>query len=308
MSYKDYSNTGIFDRNTTMQLTKEKNAELKAMYTSFYNNMRQKAKESDAILYGYNGVQLLTCFDSYINAEKKIMVYGREAHTENGRLLSKNATYQKDAYYGYDFSIAHMGDPSVGIPRVCCTSTPYLKTRRIISGIDADGKGADENKVLSILNNNLNKSSLSGNYTPCNTNADGIIYSNFVYEFNGKTSESNNVIWHELNILRPTHLIFISGKGYNDHIKRDFSRAFYFCVIKDLITQLKDITKKARYEPTSKTAELGNEEIKEYLGIDKYFETEQKMKIIYAYHPSAHFSGKARDEYFKRIQEFINGK
>ena len=51
MSYKDYSNTGIFDRNTTMQLTKEKNAELKAMYTSFYNNMRQKAKESDAILY-----------------------------------------------------------------------------------------------------------------------------------------------------------------------------------------------------------------------------------------------------------------
>ena len=50
MPYKDYSNTGIFGRNTAQSGTEEINAELKAMYTAFYKNIRHKAKDSDAEL------------------------------------------------------------------------------------------------------------------------------------------------------------------------------------------------------------------------------------------------------------------
>ena len=50
MPYKDYSNTGIFGRNTAQPGTEEINAELKAMYTAFYKNIRHKAKDSDAEL------------------------------------------------------------------------------------------------------------------------------------------------------------------------------------------------------------------------------------------------------------------
>ena len=46
MPYKDYSNTGIFGRNTAQPGTEEINAELKAMYTAFYKNIRHKAKDS----------------------------------------------------------------------------------------------------------------------------------------------------------------------------------------------------------------------------------------------------------------------
>ena len=47
MPYKDYSNTGIFDRNTAQPGTKRKNTELKAMYTAFYNHITSKRFDSE---------------------------------------------------------------------------------------------------------------------------------------------------------------------------------------------------------------------------------------------------------------------
>ena len=70
--YKDYSNTGIYKRNT--EHTNEINDRLKLMYEAFYRHMKDEAAKYPGFsAYGYNGVQLLTCFDSYIESKKKIM-------------------------------------------------------------------------------------------------------------------------------------------------------------------------------------------------------------------------------------------
>ena len=245
MTYFDYSNTGIYEeeRNTKKTETKETNKRLKSMYKAFYEHIKHEAEKHPGFnAYGYNGLQFLTCFDSYLKSKKKIMCFGKEAHTSAGRLFEYPTKYQSDEYYSYDFAIAHICDKSSVIPKCDCRNTQYLKTRRIISGISENGEDADEDKVLSILNNNLNKTSLGGNFTPCFTEIDlpknkttdrwksinnqiirdKIVYSPFEFE-----GVERNIFQHELNILRPTHMIFLSGTGYDNHIIRNFGKAFF---------------------------------------------------------------------------------
>lgn len=315
-SYKDYSNTGIYyeeKRNRKKTETQEANKRLKSMYESFDRHMKDEAaKHPGFSAYGYNGVQLLTCFDSYIESNKKIMCFGKEAHTSAGRLFEYPTKYQSDEYYSYDFAIAHIGDEPSVIPKCDCRNTQYLKTRRIISGIGANGEDADEGKVLSILNNNLNKTSLGGNFTPCYTEndlpkkektdkwkniynqiiRDKIVYSPFEFE-----GVERNIYLHELSILRPTHLIFLSGTGYNNHIIRDFGESFFKEKIEPLMAELSMDT------PVSKSQSvLTKDEIKEWFNIDGY---DTEIEIIYAYHPSAHLSENARQKYNDDLSKFV---
>ena len=304
MPYKDYSNTGIFDRNTAQPGTKRKNTELKAMYTAFYNHITSKRFDSeDFNAENYNGIQLLTCFDSYVEADKKIMILGQEANTDEGNIFDFLQQYQKDCYYKYEYKIAHVGE--MGISKSDCTQTEYLKTRKLICR--SNNYEDREKEILSVLSNNLNKTSLKGNQTECYPPGepkrktkkyiqyklrDEMIYSEFCWnDFIG------NIYLHELNILRPTHLVFLSGPGYRNHIIRDFGGGFYE-KIKNAIDSLS-----VRDNPAVADDEynLSEKEISKLFHIDGY---KSGIKILYAYHPFARLK-EARTVYNKRIEDFL---
>ena len=298
MTDMDYSKTGIFERHTKLETKNKKNAELYAMYQAFYKKMRTEAKSSEVNLCGYNGVQLLTCFDSYLTADNQIMIYGKEAHTDEGCVFDFSPEYQNDGYYKYEYKISHIGEN--GITKSDCPQTDYLKTRELICGFEkSDNPKKREAKILSVLSNNLNKSSIGGNFTPCNENIDDLIYRPFTYHYEDKTSEERNIYCHELNILRPTHLLFISGKGYDKHIERDFGEDFYNR-IKPMINGLSADTPAI----TGSDYDLSKEDIHNLFGINDY---DSGIKILYAYHPFAFIlNGEPRKKYNAIIEGFVN--
>lgn len=304
MPYIDYSNTGLFVNNTTNPDTKEKNAELKAMYNAFYNHITSKRYElTDFNAEKYNGIQLLTCFDSYVKADKKIMILGQEANTDEGNIFDFLRQYQNDCYYKYEYKIAHVGE--MGISKSECRLTEYLKTRKLICR--SNNNEDRESEILSVLSNNLNKTSLKGKRTECyppgepNRKSgkyeqyklrDKIIYSEFCWKgFMG------NIYLHELNILRPTHLVFLSGPGYRNHIIRDFGGGFYE-KIKNAIDSLSVSDNPAVADDEYN---LSEKEISKLFHIDGY---KSGIKILYAYHPFARLK-EARTVYNKRIEDFL---
>lgn len=313
MTDMDYSKTGIFDRHTNSDITEEKNKDLYAMYQAFYKKMRSVAKSSDVDLCGYNGVQLLTCFDSYLAANNRIMIFGQEAHTDEGCVLDDlSPHYQKkdesDEYYKYEYKIAHVGED--GIAKSDCPHTEYLKTRELIAHFDKNHKPEKrEAEILSVLSNNLNKTSIKGKRTECYPPGepkrrskkyvqyklrDEAIYTSFEWNgFNG------NIFLHELNILRPTHLVFLSGSDYRNHIIRDFGSDFYNR-IKPMIDGLSVDTPAV----TGSEYDLSKEDIHNLFGINDY---DSGIKILYAYHPFAFIlNGEPRKKYNAIIEGFVN--
>ena len=267
------------------------------MYQAFYEKMRSVAKSSEVNLCGYNGVQLLTCFDSYLTADNQIMIYGKEAHTDEGCVFDFSPEYQNDGYYKYEYKIAHVGED--GIARSACPHTDYLKTRELIARFEkSDNPKKREAKILSVLSNNLNKTSLGGDPTPFDEEVKNVVYGEFSYTYNGIKSECHNVFWHELNILRPTHLLFISGKGYDKHIKCDFGEKFYNRIkpmINGLSADMPAIT--------GSDYNLSKEDILNLFGINDY---DSGIKILYAYHPFAFIlNGEPRKKYNAVIEGFV---
>jgi hypothetical protein len=113
-------------------------------------------------------------------------------------------------------------------------------------------------------------------------------------KFSFNDLENKTVFIHELNILRPTHLIFLSGKGYDEHIIRNFGKNFY----KELEEAIKNTNSKSN--PVSDKITLKSEKVNELFGIENYGD----LKIIYATHPSAPMEEKIRDIYNKCFKEF----
>lgn len=280
-----YYNTGIFEANTKLNKTQETNRELMDLYTVWYNSIDNKL-DSESCKDQYNGMLLLTCFDSYIKAKNKIMLFGKEANSPEGQIDVFDKNYQNDVYYSYDYAIVNP-DNAKKIDR---RNTFFLKTRKLISGL-FDNEKPSYDKVLSVLPNNLNKSSLKGKYTPCNSDIDKIVYADF--NFNGL---SGNIFTHELNILRPTHIVFLCGKGYNKQIRRDFGEKFYN-KSKRTINQLS-----AKKAPVSCITTLDKSHIKDLFGIENY----EFIKIIFTIHPSAHMTKDIRELYEQSLLNFIN--
>ena len=235
------------------------------------------------------------------------MIYGQEANTDEGCVFDFSPQYQKDGYYKYEYKIAHVSEK--GIPKSECRQTEYLKTRELIACFDKSlNPEKREAEILSVLSNNLNKTSLKGKRTGCYPPGepkrktekykqykfrDEIIYTSFNWNgFNG------NIFLHELNLLRPTHLVFLSGPDYINHIIRDFGSDFYN-KIKPMIDKLSVETPAV----IGSEYNLSKDDIHNLFGINGYY---SGIKILYAYHPSARIlNGETRKKYNAIIEGFI---
>jgi len=282
-----YKNTGIFAEITKEFDTQLKNKQLKEMYQEWLKKIDDNVLANDNTSK-YNGIQYLTYSDSYLNKSAKIMIFGREANTQDYKFDNRqdffDKIYQHDLCYSYEYAIAHPNESYAKDRK----NTFYLKTRKLICGFNDDKP--DEASICSVLINNLNKTSFMGKFTPCDKDFDNSLYSDF--DYNGL---KKNVFIHELNILRPTHLIFLCGKGYDNHIIRNFGENFY----KEIEILIKDISSKKNPVSGTKTLEPGK--VKDLLGIENYGE----LKILYATHPSAPMKGNIRDEYKSKLEKFI---
>ena len=294
----DYSKTGIFERNTQLEPTNKKNAELKEMYQTFYNEIYQSfnriKKKVKFDTEKYNGIQLLTCFNSYLKADNKIMIYGQEANTDEGCVFDFSPQYQKDGYYKYEYKIAHVSEK--GIPKSECRQTEYLKTRELIACFDKSlNPEKREAEILSVLSNNLNKTSLKGKRTGCYPPGEP---KRKTEKYKQYKFRDEIIYTYELNLLRPTHLVFLSGPDYINHIIRDFGSDFYN-KIKPMIDKLSVETPAV----IGREYNLSKDDIHNLFGINGYY---SGIKILYAYHPSARIlNGETRKKYNAIIEGFI---
>ena len=94
-------------------------------------------------------------------------------------------------------------------------------------------------------------------------------------------------------------MVFLSGPDYINHIIRDFGSDFYN-KIKLMINGLSVGTPAV----TGSDYNLSKEDIHNLFGINGY---DSGIKILYAYHPSAHIlHGEPRKNYNAIIEGFIN--
>lgn len=299
----------LYNSFTTLPEAKKINCKLKEMYKKWqdvvaeaYNTLDDKENWCD--------LQLLTCFDPYIKASGKIMFYGKEAAAHAGDPSQINPLYQTDKYYSYDTSIVNrvVGNNEPDKAR----NTEFNKARKVICGIEEKGETKEtENqiyeKLFSVLHNNLNKTSKNGKYEKrydSKRQCSYLDFQNAVYkdfEFDGFTG---NVFLHEIRILKPNKLLFISGTGYDKHIIGDFGEAFYNNVVKCLINELnKKETPDKELVPMSHTVIISPKQIKDMWKIDNYTDS---ISVAYAYYPYSGMTRNLKCLYYDKIKAFIS--
>lgn len=265
------------------------NNQLKPMYEAWsklINKMVDNLPED--ILSKLTSPSLLTCSDSYLKSNKRIMFIGREAHHDKGSLndVFCENSYLTDEYTDYEDEIVK-GEAK---------ETNFLKTRRLLSGFDdynsrLTGQVKDGFKLMSLLVNNLNKTSFSGKATKCDADLN-TIYQKFKYD--GSCIEAN-VFIHELNILKPDVLVMLCGRGYDEHIIRAFGENFY-----EYIKSKQVFDVKQNIKAVSEIILIDKEKVKAWFGIDDY-----SFSVVYGFHPSARLKKEIRVEYEKALRMAI---
>lgn len=219
-------------------------------------------------------------------------MFGKEAHyDEKGfNWLGKNQeAYQTDGWYEYVNKVLNDEEKN----------TYYLKTRKLISGVkNYESKTLRENVIdrkefLSLLCNNLNKTSKSGNKTCIKEVKE--LYDPF--EFDGF---SGTIYQHEFRILKPNKLVICCGKDYYRHINRDFDlnekgdKLFWDIV--DYSSGFNEFGKLHNNKPIVKL-ELSKESKEIIFGYSN-------IEILCCMHPSARMGSK-RKEYENGIKNFL---
>lgn len=275
----------MYDTYCKNKETEETNERLRSLYEKWFEIIKNNESTLKELKNSQNQPlsfpDLLTCTDPYFESENKIMIVGKEANHDYP--LFDNFCDFGDKYltnefhqYKYQYDIAN-GDKN----------SYFEKTRKLICNITSND---DENgkKVMSVLVNNLNKISLGGEYTECNS-ALNKIYEPFCFE-----GCNENIFVHELRILKPTHIILLCGKNYNNHIKRAYGEDFY----KELE---KDNDKFFIKVMPVKEAKIFK--FKDVAQDTKSFSDDISFSVIHCIHPSARL-GEYREKYDEEIRKF----
>lgn len=265
--------------------TKQINARLKTLYNTWYLACvepcrKDSVNEQELLL---NPLHLLTCTDSYLESKNKTMVFGQESHdTKNEHTLWDWAPadyFQDESSYAYSQSI-HAGNRKLA-PR-----TLFLKQRFKLAGLDPRinlDNDAEKLTFESILLNNLNKTSYKGNHTPVKN--DGGILDRLYQQIEFENKELT-IFEHEVRILRPDRIIFMCGRSYLNHVKRDFETMLNSQPIDKAVLNLS----------------INTSLISEPIRMDyEDFHT----SILLTYHPNAHMTACQRSNYDSKLRTFI---
>ncbi len=221
----------FLDTFCSLKETRNINAKLKDLYGVWHRGLKiYDANDSQLNGKSLNPLHLLTCTDSYL--KKRVMIFGQEAHdTNNAWTINKSPEDYYLTEFPYDLAI-HNCD------RQKAPRTLFLKQRILLAGMDkkcANRPFTEDEKqdFHSVLINNLNKTSYAGDHLGVIDH--GLlarIYDPFEYE-----GTLGTIFEHELIILRPRKIVFLTGKGYWSHMKRDFKTIFAYGCLEELMRE-----------------------------------------------------------------------
>ncbi len=243
-----------------------------------------------------NPLHLLTCTDSYLDSDNRCIIFGQESHdTKSEETLFSLCPQQyhlKDNGYLYNEEI-HSKNVKAA-PR-----TLFLQQRFKLAGLSECCKNreqlspVDKSQFESILLNNLNKTSFEGEHT--SVKKKGIIKQIYEeFEFEGR---SCTVFEHEFQILKPRKIVFLCGKSYFNHIRRDFKTLFE-SNLDEIQNGLGNLKLNEKYHQVSEPIRISYKPDE----ADAFC-----TDIILGYHPNAHMKEELRATYDECLVKFVKG-